>query len=173
MPGGMGDVPPEKSIKGREAAFCNPPTRGPLNAGESSANEGGEKEKVGDIPTSPRQGDSVPPAPPVFPCNPPTSGTLNPSEPSANEGGKNQGCRVSFALFPISVPWSSAVLQAPARKQVYGWQLVSLLFSWRDAPFPPGMETKPPHPLFSPPLILKTPPPLEQNLATLSFYAKI
>ncbi len=46
MPGGMGDVPPGKQNKGREGNSCNPATRGTLNPGKPSANEGGKKPGV-------------------------------------------------------------------------------------------------------------------------------
>ncbi len=87
MPGGLGDVPPEKQIKGRVVHSCNLATRGTLNPGKPRANEGGEKPGGGggEAPSrgawgvSPqknqlkgREGDSR---------NPATRGTLNPGEP--------------------------------------------------------------------------------------------
>jgi len=40
--GAVGGVPPQKLKKGRVTNPCNLPTSGTQNAGESSANEGGE-----------------------------------------------------------------------------------------------------------------------------------
>jgi len=80
--GVMGGVPPRKLKKGRVTNPCNPPTSGTQNAGESSANEGGErgggggapwqgvwgmcpqKQKIGDelptLATQPRGGPKTP-----------------------------------------------------------------------------------------------------------------
>ena len=47
LPGGLGDVPPKFSNKGRAANSCHPATSGAQNAGKPSANEGGKNGGLG------------------------------------------------------------------------------------------------------------------------------
>ncbi len=50
LPGGLGDVPPNFSNKGRAANSCHPATSGTQNAGGPSASEGGQRGSRGAKP---------------------------------------------------------------------------------------------------------------------------
>jgi len=115
MAGGVGGVPPQKQKRERIAHISNPATSGAQNAGEPSANGGGERGveggeapmvgSVGGVPPQKQKRERI-----AHISNPATSGALNAGKPSANGGGQR-------GVHGGEAPMAGGVGGVPPQKQ--------------------------------------------------------